>query len=292
MEMEKINMERWKNIMENDMEEMVKDKETMKVKMEQMEQRIAELESGEKSIGNGKLEYESKVNEPDHRDSIEERVEKLEQLSKYKTLRTCQELASHGLTLSGIYEIDPDGADIGLGPIQVYCDFATNTTQIFHDKEEEIEIAKCGTVGCATYTMNYSAPKEQIDALKALSQSCAQEIEYKCFLAPLRSESIDHGYWQDQNGDNQIFYNGNHPGEHICSCGDTNSCVDSTIGLQCNCDSNNPTWDSDVGYITSKDLLPIAAFNYGPLEFEIEKANVTIGRLTCSGMTSSIPKKS
>ena len=283
MEMEKINMERWKNIMENDMEEMVKDKETMKVKMEQMEQRIAELESGEKSIGNGKLEYESKVNEPDHRDSIEERVEKLEQLSKYKTLRTCQELASRGLTLSGIYEIDPDGADIGLGPIQVYCDFATNTTQIFHDKEDEIEIAKCGTVGCAKYQLNYSAPREQIEALVSLSQTCYQQIDYNCFLAPLHFDGVDNGVWIDKNGQPQSFFNGNHPGEHMCTCGEDNSCVGSNIGLQCNCDSNNPTWDSDIGFITSKDLLPIAGFNYGPLEFEIERAMVTIGRFTCSG---------
>ena len=44
---------------------------------------------------------------------LEERVEKLEQLSKFKTLRTCQELASRGLTLSGLYEVDPDGEGIG-----------------------------------------------------------------------------------------------------------------------------------------------------------------------------------
>ena len=72
---------------------------------------------------------------------LEERVEKLEQLSKFKTLRTCQELASRGLTLSGLYEVDPDGE--GIGPIEVFCDFSTNTTQILHDKEDMIKIDKC-----------------------------------------------------------------------------------------------------------------------------------------------------
>ena len=48
---------------------------------------------------------------------IVERVEKLEQLSKYKSLRTCQEISNHGVTLSGMYDIDPDGQGIGYEPI-------------------------------------------------------------------------------------------------------------------------------------------------------------------------------
>ena len=270
--------------METKVNDLEMDKENFQLNMEKMEKIIAQLKKDKDSNGTGKLENGKMIENDGNGDYIEERVEKLEQMSKYKTLRTCQELASRGLTLSGIYEIDPDGNTIGLGPIQVYCDFATNTTQIFHDKENEIEIGKCGDVGCASYKMKYSAPKEQIDALKSLSQICYQEIDFKCFLAPLRSESIDHGYWIDSNGNPQSFFNGNHPGDHICSCGEDDSCVDSSIGLQCNCDSNNPTWDSDVGFITSKDLLPIASFNYGPLEFDAERAMVTVGRLICSGM--------
>ncbi len=45
--------------------------------------------------------------------TIEERVEHLEELSKIKTLRTCHELAQHGITTSGKYNIDPDGDQIG-----------------------------------------------------------------------------------------------------------------------------------------------------------------------------------
>ena len=96
----------------------------------------------------------------DTEDNLEGRVEKLEQLSKFKTLRTCQELASRGLTLSGLYEVDPDGDGIGHAPIQVYCDFQSNTTQVLHDKEEMIKIEKCPGVGCAVYKMNYFAPPQ------------------------------------------------------------------------------------------------------------------------------------
>ena len=71
---------------------------------------------------------------------IVERVEKLEQLSKYKTLRTCQEISNRGLTLSRMYDIDPDGQGIGYEPITVHCDFDTGSTQILHDKEDVIKI--------------------------------------------------------------------------------------------------------------------------------------------------------
>ena len=84
-----------------------------------------------------------------------DRVEKLEQLSKYKTFRTCHELASRGVTLSGVYEIDPDGDGIGQPPIQALCDFLLNTTEI--DKD--------------------FAPQDQIDALIELSKTCYQDNE-------------------------------------------------------------------------------------------------------------------
>ena len=87
----------------------------------------------------------------------------------------------------------------------------------------------------------------------------------------------------DKNGNSQVFFNGNHPGEHICTCGEDQTCVDSSIDLVCNCDSKSPVWNSDNGRITAKDLLPIKSFSYGPLVYDIERANVTIGRLSCSG---------
>ena len=216
-------------------------------------------------------------------DNLEGRVEKLEQLSKFKTLRTCQELASRGLTLSGLYEVDPDGDGIGQAPIQVYCDFQSNTTQVLHDKEDMIKIEKCPGVGCAVYKMNYFAPQEQIDALMALSGSCHQDLDFGCFMAPLRFDDVDQGFWTDRHGNPQFFFNGNNPGTHVCQCGEEQSCVDSTLDLVCNCDSKSPTWYSDNGRITAKDLLPIESFHYGPLEFDLERANVTIGRLTCTG---------
>ena len=103
-------------------------------------------------------------------------------------------------------------------------------------------------------------------------------------MAPLRYEGVNLGFWTDFYGNRQTFFHGNHIGEHICQCGEDNSCVDSAIeDFACNCDANNPVWESDVGRITAREILPITKMNYGPLEFDIERANFTIGRLQCSG---------
>ena len=58
--------------------------------------------------------------------------------------------------------------------------------------------------------------------------------------------------------------------------------------LLCNCDSKTPTWLNDTGLITNKNLLPITSFNYGPLKYDIEEANVQIGKLKCSGLADSL----
>ena len=58
-----------------------------------------------------------------------ERLTKLEQLSKTYAARTCFELKSMGVTITGRYFLDPDGSASGLGPkdppVEVYCDMST-----------------------------------------------------------------------------------------------------------------------------------------------------------------------
>ena len=181
--------------------------------------------------------YISNTNLATNDDTLEQRVEKLEELSKVKNLRTCQELSNRGITQSGIYKIDPDGDGIGFGPITVFCNFQTNETSIYHDKEDVIKIEKCDSEGCAVYEFNYDAPKEQIQALVDLSDTCYQDISFGCFLAPLRFEGVDLGFWSDKNGDFQYFFHGEGL-DHTCQCGTDESCVDSTIeNLKCNCDA-------------------------------------------------------
>ena len=86
-------------------------------------------------------------------------------------------------------------------------------------------------------------------------------------------------------GNPQYFFNGNHEGEHKCACGETNSCLsDGVTDFVCNCDAKLPDWTADTGIIESKDILPITEVFYGPLIFDIEKANFSIGWLKCKGL--------
>ena len=63
-------------------------------------------------------------------DVLEDRVEKLEELAKIGTRRTCAEYAQYGLKTSGLYMVDPDGPLLGHPPFQVFCNFDAGTTRI------------------------------------------------------------------------------------------------------------------------------------------------------------------
>ena len=53
-----------------------------------------------------------------------------------------------------------------------------------------------------------------------------------------------------------------------------------------NCDFKNPEKFSDVATITQKDLLPITSVSYGPITYEFQVANATIGPLICYPLES------
>jgi hypothetical protein len=133
--------------------------------------------------------------------SIEERLQYVEQISKTKVLRTCYELAQSGVDQSGTYQVDPDGHLVGEKPISVYCDMETGETEVVHNSEEMIKIDHCSTFGCFRHLVDYQVPESQIQALIQLSETCTQEIDFGCFLAPLSAlDGTTFGSWIDKNG--------------------------------------------------------------------------------------------
>ena len=56
--------------------------------------------------------------------------------------KTCEDLAKHGITESGMYPVDPDGFGNGAEPVMVQCNFTTNTTEILHDHVEPDDILR------------------------------------------------------------------------------------------------------------------------------------------------------
>ena len=141
--------------------------------------------------------------ENDDKDNdIEERLENLEELAKIKILRSCEELARHGVKKSGLYIIDPDGEMISHDPIRVNCLFDGDkvVTEISHYQEKNIIVDHCDSIGCFKQDIEYDVPLEQITALISLSESCEQYIDFGCFLAPLIESEENLGGWLDRNG--------------------------------------------------------------------------------------------
>ncbi len=134
----------------------------------------------------------------------------------------------------------------------------------------------CDEPGCDKHELQYETSKEQIQALIQLSETCSQSIDFGCFLAPLKDEDTAFGWWLDKSGkyasnqymdsflrlvffskgNQHYFFDGNHVGEHVCSCAEDNSCLDNGgPPKDCNCDAKQPDWASDYGIITAKVLL-------------------------------------
>ena len=138
----------------------------------------------------------------DKDDEIEDRLEHLEELAKIKILRSCEELARHGVNKNGLYIIDPDGEMISHDPIRVHCSFDGDKviTEISHYQEKNIVVDHCDSIGCFQQEIEYDVPLEQITALVSLSESCEQYIDFGCFLAPLIENEENLGGWLDRNG--------------------------------------------------------------------------------------------
>lgn len=259
--------------------------------------RIKDLEKKE-TVNNGLKDIEIKNEKQminSNEQTIEDRVAHLEEISKIKILRTCDELHQHGVNTSGMYFSDPDGEQIGHPPIRAFCDFEKQVTEVIHDADNQsITIAHCDTELCFKKDILYQSPMDQIVALIQLSSSCSQEIDFSCFLAPLLYNEVEIATWTDRHGEDQVYFDGENYGSHLCSCYSDLSCSGQPIfNTTCNCDnSGHAEWLEDSGVITNMTALPISAFNYGPMEYDTQEAMVRIGRLRCSGRTEINPSPS
>merc|ERR1719446_408234 len=204
---------------------------------------------------------------------------------KSKGAKSCCELRlKPGFDKSGEYFIDP--AQTGT-PIKVYCDMDLNETWISHDGEEMSSIEYCEGNGCFEKKFLYEAPDEQIDALKAISETCHQEISYGCKMAALKHNNNGHyfGWWTGKDGSKKFYIDGDDEDLAVCGCHATSSCSQPVFKSTCNCDAVSfvPLWSSDEGRVTNKDSLPVRSFVYGDFYDQRQEANITVGKLKCSG---------
>ena len=48
----------------------------------------------------------------------------------------------------------------------------------------------------------------QIESLIELAAYCEQEIHYDCTLAPLSNQNVNFAFWEDRQGEKNIYYTG------------------------------------------------------------------------------------
>jgi len=239
-----------------------------------------------KEIGKIKEDLEERVSE------LEETVDKLSDLAKVGTLRSCAEYVRYGLNKDGLYMIDPDGTLIGEEPFQVFCNFTSGATEVLHDTDYLTEVEHCHDPGCFSKEIMYidgekqtPIPLTQIVSLIELAEYCTQEIHYDCTLAPLTDNDIDYAYWEDRHGETNVYFTGSNYGFHVCDCHfEEPNCVDEETEYNtCNFDANLPVPSSDKGIITNMTALPIMKLYFGGLSYDLQYAAFSLGPLKCFG---------
>ena len=187
--------------------------QSQKILITKLTEKIATLESQPQGSQNLSPEVNERL------EALEDKTETLDELSKLKLAPSCQHLAMFGISKSGNYKLNMNGNGNGAEPVEVHCDFATNTTKISHDSLNSVEIQKCSGSLCFNHPVKYPATPKQIQNLIDISEACEQDIAFDCHSAALEINNIRLGAWKDKNGDIQNFFDGSDPEEHICKCG-------------------------------------------------------------------------
>ena len=77
-------------------------------------------------------------------------------------------------------------------------------------------------------------------------------------LITFQFDGVDFFYWIDQSGSNHSFRE---------------------IGNSTICDEKEPTLLQETAEVSSKEMLPLTGFSYGPISYENQELSVKIGEL-------------
>ena len=196
---------------------------------------------------------------------------------------SCSEVKKYISSVSGNYEIDPDG-EKGLASFTVYCDMTdkggVGVTVISHDSERRTHVDGCEPGGCYSRDIHYTgASLSQLASLTRVSSQCEQFIKYECYDSVIfRWESA---WWMSRDSAKMTYWGGASPSSGKCACGMTNASADSSYG--CNCDRNEAVWSEDSGLLTDKAKLPVKQLRFGDVSGR-EEGYHTLGKLKCFGI--------
>ena len=208
------------------------------------------------------------------------------------TYRSCSHLkASYPSTISGHYNIDPDGEERGKYFV-AYCDMVdkdgVGVTIISHDKETRERVTGCNKPGCVRIDVTYTnVTLTQLANLTRVSSHCEQFTMFEC-LHGVKFIEDKFAWWVSRDGRPMYYWGGGFEDKDSvsCACATTNTCVKKGGHgrRRCNCKNSPPHgWRNDSGLLTDRFSLPVTQLRFGDVGKVGEEGYYTLGKFKCYG---------
>ena len=179
-----------------------------------------------------------------------------------EVMESCLQIRDAGCsTGNDIYTIDTDGPG-NLEPMSVFCDMETNDggwIVISHDHEEWTDDDSCENHDCKVFDIIYEISDSEIIALLDNSTEVTQTFSKRC-----HSSDMDCGGAQT----------------HFTNIHGNTACPFDVLGIDFNCNNNDPTWREDHLNLTGDTgLIPLKTLWGGDSGSDTEYSNYQVGKL-------------
>ncbi|XP_065055560.1 fibrillin-2-like isoform X2 [Rhopilema esculentum] len=162
--------------------------------------------------------------------------------------------------------------------LEVKCQDNRNSilTTIAHkDSGKTIYITNYEREGSYKRMIMYEQDFQSILKVIDGSHSCRQSVKVVC-----RGSLIKRYSWLTNRANERMSYWAGGPVNGTgCACGITNKC--DVANTKCNCDANDNTYRTDVGFVTRKSDLPLTSFSTGDTGSVLENKEILIGDIEC-----------
>ena len=147
-----------------------------------------------------------------------------------------------------------------------------------HDSEGRTRVN--GFETCYSYKKEFKYDQlnkmADVNAFIESSSSCRQFTKVECYAVHFITRNC--AYLQGRNGKKLSYFGGGPANGVGCKCGIDGTCINKAY--KCNCDENSGL-NSDEGYVTKKEDLPLNGIALGDTGHSSEYIYHTIGKLEC-----------
>ena len=190
----------------------------------------------------------------------------------------CKEALAANGDANGSYLVQPM---LKRGAISVVCEIDKDNISyaVFnHDKQDEVTVeGRTDDCGSNVFKLQYFTLFDSILLVMNVSSHCQQKTSAHCKNVWFIHR--DCTWLLGRSNTKLSFWGGGPQDGKGCACGITGTCSDP--GRVCNCGREDGKWQSDEGYVTKKDVLPLAGIKIGDVANRTEAVIFTIGPLKC-----------